>query len=298
MWLPSLGWAFLPVGAIVTVAVALAVAYHRSGAVTTSRIAVGLLAAWALVATTALVAIVAGGGWPAIGRFARSPVAYLQATPPTAWLWGAAGAFALFALAFAFTQLVGRGYLRLLRPWPLPWPVGLPAPATPTRLLAFPSERADAMMFTLIERVGRLRVRPVDLILVSDRLLRLLSATEWEAVVAHEIGHGRGLDGRYLTFVRTFSRMMRWDPIFAYVSDSLTRHEELRADAVAVELTGRPRALARAIYKASRIAPARPGISAAFLGTGGRRGQADALARIERLVALAESGRFPEERGA
>lgn len=298
MWPPSAGWAWVPAGAILAVAAALVIAYHRSGAVTTSRLAVALLAVWAVVATTALVGVVAQGGWPAVVSFVRSPTAYLADRPVGEWLWGAVGALGLFALAFGLTQIVGRGYVRLLRPRRLPWPSGVPAPATPTRLLAFPSDRADAMMFTLLERTQGMRVRPVDLILVSEQLLRTLSASEWEAVVAHEIGHGRDLDGRYLTFLRTFSRMMRWDPVFAYVTDSLTRREELRADAVAVELTGRPRALARAIFKASYLAPPRRSSAAALLGVGGRRGRAHALARIERLVALAESGSFPEDRGA
>jgi hypothetical protein len=35
-----------------------------------------------------------------------------------------------------------------------------------------------------------------------------------------------------------------------------------------------------------------------FLGTGGARGRRQAVERIRRLVALAESGRFPEEPGA
>jgi len=298
MWFPSSGWAGLPFGAILAVAAAYAVAYRRSGAVITSRLAMALLALWALVATTVLVGVVAEGGWPAIAHLVRSPIAFWADQPAGEWLWGAVGALGLFAVAFVLTQVVGRGYLQLLRPRPLPWPTHVPTPRIATRLLTFSSDRADAMMFTLLERSGRWGLRPVDLILISDRLLAALTPAEQEAVVAHELGHGRGLDGRYLTFLRTFSRLMRWDPVFAFVADSVTRREELRADAVAVELTGRPRALARAIYKASRMAPGRTFSPTALLGVGGRRGRAHALARIERLVELADSGQFLEEFGA
>jgi Zn-dependent protease with chaperone function len=128
-------------------------------------------------------------------------------------------------------------------------------------------------------------------------LISELTSREWEAVLAHEVGHLRELDGRYLTFFRTLSRMMRWDPMLAYFAESLTRREEYRADLDAVELTRRPRAMARALYKAAFLAPARGNGLPGLLGVGGPRGRRQAVERIRRLVALAESGRFPEELG-
>jgi len=102
---------------------------------------------------------------------------------------------------------------------------------------------------------------------------------------------------RYLTFFRTLSRLMRWDPILAYFAESLTRREEYRADLDAVELTRRPRAMARALYKATFLAPTSGSSLPGLLGVGGPRGRRQAVERIRRLVALAESGRFPEELG-
>jgi len=298
MWATTADWAYVPLAAVALAGAGLAVAVRVSGSVTILRVAVALVAGWAFVATTALLWAIDVGGLPALGLLARSPTAFLAPADGRLWLWGAAGAFAVFAAAFVLSQFVGRGLLRLLRPRPLPWPVGLPRPSTPTRLLAFPSEKADALMFTLLQpRLGWSWGR-VDLILVSEGLLTTLSTAEWEAVVAHELGHGRELDGRYLTFLRTFARMMRWDPVVALVADSLTHHEELQADRDAVELTRRPRALARAIYKATVLGAGRRVGVASLLGTGGRRGRARALERIHRLVVLAESGRFPEEPGA
>jgi Zn-dependent protease with chaperone function len=116
-------------------------------------------------------------------------------------------------------------------------------------------------------------------------------------VVAHEAGHIRALDGRFLTFFRTLARTMRWDPILAYLADRLTEREEFRADLEAVGVTGRPRALARALYKVSRLPPP-PRVASALLGVGGRRGQRQAVERIRRLVLLAESGRYSEDPGA
>ena len=135
------------------------------------------------------------------------------------------------------------------------------------------------------------------MILVSEGLIDRLSTEEREAVVAHELSHIRELDGRYLTFFRILSRMMRWDPILAYFANRLTDREELRADSDAVELTRRPRALARALFKASSAADGPVRAFPGLLGTGGRRGRRQAVERIRRLVALAESGRFPEEFG-
>jgi Zn-dependent protease with chaperone function len=294
----SADWAYLPIAAVALAGVGLAVAVRFSRSVTILRVAVAVVAGWSIVATTALLWAIDVGGFPALGLLARSPTAFLAPANGRLWLWGAIGAFVVFALAFLLSQLVGRGLLRLLRPRPLPWPAGVPRPATPTRLLAFASEKADALMFTLLQPRRGWSWDRVDLILVSEGLLAALTPKEWEAVVAHELGHGRELDGRYLTFLRTFSRMMRWDPVVAVVADSLTRHEELQADQDAVEVTRRPRALARAIYKATVLGAGRRVGVASLLGTGGRRGRARALERIHRLVALAESGRYPEEPGA
>ncbi|HXQ79647.1 MAG TPA: M48 family metalloprotease, partial [Thermoplasmata archaeon] len=213
------------------------------------------------------------------------------------WVAGALGAFLVFLAAFLLSQTVGRGFLRLFPSEEIPWPAGLPAPTNPTSLRVFRSETGGAFAFTLLERGGPKRLRRRDVIMVSDRLLSELDPREWEAVLAHEVGHLRELDGRYLTFFRTLSRLMRWDPILAYFAESLTRREEYRADLDAVEMTRRPRAMARALFKATFLAPAAGSSLPGLLGVGGPRGRRQAVERIRRLVALAESGQFPEEFG-
>jgi Zn-dependent protease with chaperone function len=299
MWASFPSWALLLPLALVAAGLAIAAAAHRSGSLAVFRLTALLLAGWALVATTTLVWVIVGGGFAAAERLARTPAALFAPAAARDWALGAVGAFLVFLLAFLMSQLVGRAMLVVLRPRPIDWPVHLPLPATRTSLLAYPSDRPDALMFTLLVPARGRHWSREDVILVSERLHSELTPDEWEAVVAHELGHLRELDGRYLTFFRTFARMMRWDPVLAVIADSLTRREEFRADLDAVELTGRPRALARAIYKASRLIPSGgSGVLAGLLGPGGRRGRHQALERIRRLVALSESGRFPEEPGA
>jgi len=295
MNVPAGTWLFVPLLVGIVAGVGLAWSFRSSGSVTVLRLTALVLGAWSLVATTVFVWVVVGGGVRALVVLVRSPGVLF--TPGTFGIWvlGGLGAFLVFATAFGLCQAVGRSLLHLLRPRPLPWPKRLPVPSTPTRLLAFASARPDAFTFTLVRPSLRSGWRREEVILVSDGLVANLTAKEWEAVVAHELGHVRELDGRYLTFFRTFARMMRWDPILALVASSLTRREEFRADADAVALTGRPRALARAIYKASHQIPSTPGALAGLLGPGGRRGRRQAVERIHRLMELAESGGYDDD---
>jgi Zn-dependent protease with chaperone function len=205
----------------------------------------------------------------------------------------------VLSLAFALNQAVGRGLLTVQRPEPLEWPEALAPPAVRTSLLVFPSARVEAFSFTLVEpmRAGRVSPHRHEIILLSRGLVLRLDARERVAVVAHELGHVGSLDGRYLTFLRTLARMMRWDPVLAYLAWTLTRREEFRADEVAARLTRNPRALARALYKALTDAdaggPWRTGLTAGFLGSrNGRRRRREVLARIRRLVELADSPEF------
>ncbi len=295
MTAPVVGLVVLPVAAWVALGGGLWLAFRRSTSALVFRLAAVFLAFWAVLATTGVAWLVAAGGWSAVPRLLAAPQIIFEPGFALVWLSGAVGAFGIFLIAFLLSQLVGRGYLALHRPRPMAWPDALPRPGNPTELLVFRSARPDALSFTLLELRGPMRVERRDVILLSDGLIRRLSGAELEAVVAHELGHIRELDGRYLTFFRTLSRMMIWDPIFAFLAIRLTEREEFRADADAVEWTRRPRALARALYKAAAGQDDRRGPTPGLLGGGGRRGRRQAAERIRRLVALAESGRFPEE---
>ena len=292
------GLLYLPVVVWVATGMGLLLAFRKSTPRLVLRLAASFLALWAILATTVLVWVLLNGGTPAVVALLHSPLLLFESRWALVWAAGAAGALGVFTVAFLLNQLVGHGLLRVLDTSPVPWPTGLPVPEAPTWLLEFESPAAEAFSFTLLEpgfREGRSPYRR-DVILISRGLRLLLAPAEIDAVVAHELGHIRGLDSRYLTFLRTLSRMMRWDPLLAYLAWSLTRREEYRADLEAASMTRRPLALARALYKAITVTqtpPARwvPG----FLGRAGRHGHREAYERIRRLVALAESGAFEGE---
>jgi len=301
---PATVWILsVPVAAWALSGVGVAWAFRHSAPTLLLRLAATFLALWSLIATTLALWVLSNGGWPAVVAVARSPAALLPLFgigDLRLWVEGAAGAFLVLLAAFSLNQLVGRGLLGALHPRPLPWPSRLPRPDTPTTLLACQSARPEAFSFALLT-VGpwpRL-LRRREIIVVSDALVRLLEPEELEAAIAHELGHVQGLDGRYLTFLRTLARMMRWDPILAFLSRALTRREEYNADEHAVRLTGRPLPLARAIYKASTEPMGHGPIgSTGLLAIGEGRSNGQTADRIRRLLAMAEARPQPEGLGA
>lgn len=287
----------LPVVLWATTGLALVVAVRRAAPRTLLRLAAVFLGLWSLLATTALAWTLARGGWAAVVMVETDPAAPLAAGSLGLWAIGAAGALGVFAAAFLLNQLVGRGLVGLSRARALPWPDGLPRPDAETSLLQFRSPRAEALTFTLLEFGGAGGWRPHrrEVILLSEPLLAPLDPSERRAVIAHELGHLVDLDGRYLTFLRTLSRMMRWDPLMAYLARRVTREEEWRADDTASRLTGDPLSLARALYKVSTPEYAGGPAPAGLVGAGGSRGERDVAVRIWRLLAQAEGSSAPGE---
>jgi Zn-dependent protease with chaperone function len=275
--LPALLWAGMGVLLLLTI--------HRSTSERLLRLAASFVALWALLATTALLWVVAHGGWGAIGALLRSPQLLFAPAAAPLWLWGGVGAFLLLLATFLLNQAVGRGFLLLYPNEELPWPTSLPRPTVATSLRTLDSPRSEAFSFTLLEADDRHRPRRREVILLSTALLDRLNAEETEAVIAHELGHVRELDSRYLTFFRTFARLMRWDPVLAAVAGALTRQGEFSADRAAVELTGRPEALARALEKL--VVPGGPRGSgrlvSGFFGRGGAPSDREIHERIARL---------------
>lgn len=292
----AVGVLYVPVAVWVATGLGLLLGFRRSAPPVVLRLAATFLALWALFATTTLLWVLSNGGAPAVVALLRSPLLLFDPRFALLWTLGAVGAFVVFAVAFLLNQMVGRGFLRLLHPKPLAWPMGLPRPSVSIALFSFPSGRPQAFSFTLAE--FRRGPRRREVILLSEGLLTRLTPAERTATVAHEVGHLCGLDGRYLTFLRTLARMMRWDPLLAYLTTSLTRREEVRADLEAARMTRDPLALARALFKVSALTPDEVGSGVvAFLGGGGARGRRELLDRIRRLVLLAESPEFREARG-
>lgn len=287
----------LPIVVWLALGLGLMVAFRRSPSPLLLRLAAIFTALWALLATTALVALISLRG--AYRELLAAPGQFGSPSHLGVWEIGALGAFVLLTIAFLVNQLVGRGWQRLLRPEPVPWPGRLVPPVEPTSLYQYASDRLEAFSFTILERhPGRWRLRRHEMILISEALRERLNPEELEAVVAHELGHVRDLDARYLTFFRTFARMMRWDPVLAFLSARLTSQEEFRADEEAVRMTRRPRALARALLRSMGegvAVPAAFGPSTGLFGPSARRMPPEVARRIERLLALADRPEYRDE---
>lgn len=289
---------YLPVVIWVAAGVGLLLAFRKSTPRLVLRLAAFFLALWAVLATTVLAWVLLNGGVPAVLALLHSPLLLFQSRWAIVWLTGALGAFAVFTVAFLLNQLVAHSLMRLLPTSEVPWPQDLRGPESSISLLEFDSSAAEAFSFTLLRlglTEGRLPHRH-DVILVSSGLRSLLTADELDAVIAHELGHVRGLDARYLTFLRTFARLMAWDPLLAYLARRLTTREEYRADLDAARMTHHPLSLARALYKAVSLPnPPAPRPFSALLRVRGRHGRQEAYERIRRLVALAETGAYEGE---
>ncbi len=304
MEVPLAGLLLLPVALWGALGLAIAVALYQSRSPTlVHRLGAAFVALWAFLATSALVWVIANGGWSAIVGLTHQPPALLTFGETAVWFFGALGALLVLGMAFGLNQIVARGFLKLYRSEPVSWPASLAAQAGRTELLSIDLPHADAFTYTLLSYRRGPRIVRRDMVLVSRPLQAILAPEELEAALAHELGHVRDLDGRYLTFFRTFSQLMRWDPVLDLFSGLMSRREELRADRDSVRLTGRPLALARALYKAldhgSGAGEGRAPVGAtAFLGARGLRGRRHALERIQRLVRWSESGSIPEDRSA
>ncbi|HKS59512.1 MAG TPA: M48 family metalloprotease [Thermoplasmata archaeon] len=289
---PALDVLYVPVALWGASGLALVAAMRRSTPRVVLRLASGFTALWALLATTVFLWVLSHGGWSAIAALVRSPLLLLSPAALPTWVAGVVGVLVVFSAAFWLNQLVGRAFLVLWRPQPLRWPQGLPRPEGDVRLLAIPDARLQAFSFALLglREGSRWRAHRQEVILLSRGLLDFLSPAEIEAVVAHELGHLKDLDARYLTFLRTLARMMRWDPVLGYVAWRLSRHEEYSADDEAVRITRAPLPLARALYKVL-VAPGPPvpGSLALVGPSRTRRGRRDALRRIQRLIEMYES---------
>jgi Zn-dependent protease with chaperone function len=308
-------WSLFPLFLIVVVWVALGAVlgwiYRRSQPRLLLRISALFLGLWGLFVTTLLAWVVLGGGTTAAWDLVESPGRIFAIESWRFWTLGALGTFAVFTTAFTLNQVVAYGLLRLTQPEPVPWPARLGAPPPSLSLLSFRSGRYEAFSFAIVswEREGSRGPRPRrrDVILVSRSILEDFPPEEVEAVIAHELGHVRALDGRYLTYVRTLSSLMRADPLLAWLARLLTRREEIRADQEAVARTAQPLPLARALFKATFTHPSRPAEvsdfdpeppapfepwwARAFVGRSPAAGGRDVLDRIERLLEMA--GRSP-----
>ncbi len=115
-------------------------------------------------------------------------------------------------------------------------------------LLVYDNHVQEAFTFTLLRR-DKLKIYAENWIILSSEMIDLLDADELEMVVAHEYSHTYENDTRYSHLIYTISSIIFFDPTLKLIKYIMHENHEKSADFHAVELIGKPRALARALYK-------------------------------------------------
>jgi Zn-dependent protease with chaperone function len=136
--------------------------------------------------------------------------------------------------------------------------------------------------------------RPV--VVISERLLSLLSTDEIDAVMAHELAHVKNSDTTLKAMVTAYRTALPHDPIIRLVEAAFHREREMVADETAVKATGKPLSLASALLKIHGAFPSNSLRSHGTLSILGARGgllrrQPSINDRIYQLVHLAQVGR-------
>jgi Zn-dependent protease with chaperone function len=93
------------------------------------------------------------------------------------------------------------------------------------------------------------------IVVISERLLTLLSKDEVEAVIAHELAHIKNSDTTLKAMVTAYRAALPHDPFIRLVGAAFHREREMVADQTAVNATGKPLSLASALLKIHRAFP-------------------------------------------
>ena len=90
-----------------------------------------------------------------------------------------------------------------------------------------------------------------EVLVVKSPLVDVLGDDELEAVLAHEFAHIEELDARFRPYFEVLATVYFFDPVVGVTRRYMRRLQEYGADDRAAEVTGDPRALARALVKVS-----------------------------------------------
>jgi Zn-dependent protease with chaperone function len=90
-----------------------------------------------------------------------------------------------------------------------------------------------------------------EVLVVKRPLVDVLGDDELEAVLAHEFAHIEELDARFRPYFEVLATVYFFDPVVGVTRRYMRRLQEYGADDRAAEVTGDPRALARALVKVS-----------------------------------------------
>lgn len=88
-----------------------------------------------------------------------------------------------------------------------------------------------------------------DVLVVKRPLVETLDGDELRAALAHELAHIEELDARFRPYFEVLARVYFFDPFIRVIRSRMRRLQEYGADERAVEVTGDPAALARALVK-------------------------------------------------
>lgn len=109
-------------------------------------------------------------------------------------------------------------------------------------------DKLEAFTFTLIKKVGN-RLRAENWIIITSGLLELLNDEEIEMVLAHEFSHTYEHDTRYTHLIYTIATIIFFDPMLKLFKVMIHANHEYNADIQAVNMIGKPRTLANALFK-------------------------------------------------
>lgn len=162
-------------------------------------------------------------------------------------------------------------------------------------------ERLDALARAHRLRLPPIRVLPLDQplaftvgllrprIYIADGLLALLSEDEALAVFCHELAHVRRRDNLWNWAVRLL-RDMAWFLPFSHAGwRSMVHSQDEACDALAVQFTGDPLSLARALVKVAGAWHGSAGPSL-LVASPFALARADVRSRVEQMISLSDRG--------
>ncbi len=115
-------------------------------------------------------------------------------------------------------------------------------------LLVVDLKEPNAFSFTLL-RIGFLKVKLEDWIVISSGIVTLLNHDELESAIAHEYSHIIRRDTRFSHIIFTMTTLLFFDLILKLLKSHISAQYEFKADMGSVSLVKKPKALASALFK-------------------------------------------------
>lgn len=149
----------------------------------------------------------------------------------------------------------------------------------------------DAFTFTLLKLEG-IRFKAENWIIITSGLIELLTDDEVEMVLAHEFSHTFEHDTRYAHLIYTIATIVFFDPMLKLFKYLIHEKHEYNADSHAVNLIGKPRTLASALFKMlkEQISISKRSISTGIISSK----KPLIIRRIEKLLEYAEQNKFDQ----